>query len=150
MPKSQARVSSARLCDIDRSACVFARLSIRTPQFRHTRSGMRTRFLFTSFQSFVSVEPRSSSAIRWPKRSRSAATTLVPTAPMAILRKKLESGLNAKRATSFLAVAANELSPPGPGKGADTLSPTMRQFRKQKGTKTVSAPFRPATGTGLE
>ena len=63
MPKSHARASSIGLWDIDKSALVFARLSILSPHRKQTRSGIRTRLRFTSFQSFVSVEPRSSSAI---------------------------------------------------------------------------------------
>ena len=63
---------------------------------------MRTRLRFTSFQSFVSIAPRSSSAIRWPSRSRSSAARRLPTAPRAIFRKKLESGLSASRSMQML------------------------------------------------
>ena len=99
MPKSHARSWSVGPWDIASSVFVFARLSTRSPQRSHTRSGMRTRLRFTSFQSFVSIAPRSSSAIRWPSRSRSSATRRLPMAPRAIFRKKLESGLSATAKT---------------------------------------------------
>jgi hypothetical protein len=97
MPKSQARVASVTLWDIDSSGLVFARLSTLMPHRWQTRSGMRTRLRFTSFQSLVSRDPRSSSMRACPCRARSSHTARVPTAPMAILRKKLESGLRASR-----------------------------------------------------
>ncbi len=93
IPKFQDRSFSVKLCDIDSVGSFFARLSIRIPHRIHTKSGMRTRFRLTSFHNFVSVEPRSNSRIRWPRRFRSAATARLPTAPRTIFSKKLESDL---------------------------------------------------------
>ena len=102
MPKSHDREASVSLWDMARSEFVFARLSTRTPQRVHTKSGMRTCLRFTSFQSFVSSDPRSSSAMQCPRSAKCRATARQPTAPMAIFRKKLESGLSDSRASDPL------------------------------------------------
>src|SRR5213593_4232893 len=94
MPKSHALASSVKLCDMESSGFVLVRLSTRSPQVRQTKSGIRTRLRLMSFQSLVSSDPRSSSIISCPYEERSVETARVPTAPIAIFRKKLESGLS--------------------------------------------------------
>ena len=63
IPKSQTLSASPVLWDIVSSALAFARLSTLRPHFTQSKSGILTRFRFTSFHSFVSSEPRSSSTI---------------------------------------------------------------------------------------
>lgn len=72
----------------------FARTSILCPQHVQTRSGIRTRFLFTSFHILASRLPRSSSTKVWRQAVKSCFTDRDPMAPIAILWKKLLSDLN--------------------------------------------------------
>ena len=68
----------------------FARDSIRLPQFKHSKSGILNLFIFVD-QILLLVQYHSSSIVSCPNLFSFLITFSVPTAPIVILSRKLQS-----------------------------------------------------------